>query len=260
MDGREYLSFDSSAASSVDAYYEYRMIVGDDDGGRTFTPKEYEKYKKRVLPMRLKNRLYVSWQNKSGLDCKLVGPETLCFCQHRYKQHKTDFENFPTSNRQVKCEVRGCRCSGYFYQPKNGSQPLRCHCKHQATEHDVSLPYKCSKAVKCKCDGFKSSFRCGCGDKTEDHRTLIESRNQRLERGHPVSKVEPPYKAMGGVTGMTSLLDGYMRLDESGIGAPTQQWFDENPGTSLRPSRTAPTNLTAGLRTGPPPSVLRLKK
>lgn len=30
------------------------------------------------------SRVYVSWANSKGMDCKLVGPETKCFCQHRY--------------------------------------------------------------------------------------------------------------------------------------------------------------------------------
>lgn len=59
-------------------------IVGEDDGGRLFTPEEYENYKKKVLPQRLKNRLFISWTNPDGLDCKLIGPETPCFCGHRY--------------------------------------------------------------------------------------------------------------------------------------------------------------------------------
>ena len=80
--------------------------------------------------------------------------------------------------------------------------------------------------------------------------TLIESREDRLARGHPVARVEPPYKAMGGVTGMSSMLDGYMRLDESGIGAPSENWFEQNPGTSLAASREPPKRLTAGARRG----------
>ena len=32
-----------------------------------------------------KNRLYVSWRNSKGADCKMVGPETKCFCNHRSK-------------------------------------------------------------------------------------------------------------------------------------------------------------------------------
>ena len=59
-------------------------IVGEDDGGTLFTPEEYEDYKKRVLPMRMKNRLFVSWTAPNGMDCKMIGPETMCFCNHRY--------------------------------------------------------------------------------------------------------------------------------------------------------------------------------
>jgi hypothetical protein len=32
-----------------------------------------------------KLRLYVSWRNTKGIDCKMVGPETKCFCNHRFK-------------------------------------------------------------------------------------------------------------------------------------------------------------------------------
>ena len=63
--------------------YPFR-IVGDDDGGNLFTPDEYEEYKKKVLPLRIANRLFVSWTAPNGMDCKLVGPETMCFCNHRY--------------------------------------------------------------------------------------------------------------------------------------------------------------------------------
>lgn len=59
-------------------------IVGEDDGGKLFTTEEYEAYKKTVLPMRAQNRLFVSWRSPTGIDCKLVGPETPCFCTHRY--------------------------------------------------------------------------------------------------------------------------------------------------------------------------------
>lgn len=58
--------------------------MGDDDGGKLFTPEQYEVYKRDVLPQRVKNRLYVSFGVPGGIDCKLVGPETQCFCTHRY--------------------------------------------------------------------------------------------------------------------------------------------------------------------------------
>lgn len=39
------------AAKHIDAYFEYSKIVGNDDNGVPFTPQEYERYKKEVLPM-----------------------------------------------------------------------------------------------------------------------------------------------------------------------------------------------------------------
>ena len=66
--------------SDIDAYAEYRRIVCDDDHGQLFSQEEYEAYKKRVIPNRIKNRLYVSWQNQDKMDCKLIGPETKCLC------------------------------------------------------------------------------------------------------------------------------------------------------------------------------------
>ena len=95
---------------------------------------------------RLKNRLYVSWTNSTGMDCILIGPETPCFCQHRYyiytsiiflvllrfynlrfKNHQTDFKELP-KNRPIPlpCKEAGCPCSSFQYVPKNGSQAIRC--------------------------------------------------------------------------------------------------------------------------------------
>ncbi|XP_002126539.2 protein FAM221A-like [Ciona intestinalis] len=230
MDNRVHLKLDRNAASNVDAYFEYRSIVGDDDHGRLFSPEEYEAYKKKVLPMRMENRLYVSWSNPEGMDCKLVGPETLCFCQHRYKQHVTDFKEKVKDTKELKCKIVGCRCTGYNYVPRNGTQPLRCHCKHQATEHSEKSPFLC-KNHKCGCSGFRSSYRCGCGSLLEDHVTKVETREERIKRGHPVANYEPPYAAMGGLTGLSSLIDGYMRLDDSGVGSPSKEYL-EQPSTS----------------------------
>lgn len=35
-----------------------------------------------------KNRIYCTWKNAKGLDCKLVGPASMCFCGHRFKEHE----------------------------------------------------------------------------------------------------------------------------------------------------------------------------
>ncbi|WAR03460.1 F221A-like protein [Mya arenaria] len=148
MGDQYHLKFDASKGQAVDEYLEYRRIVGEDDGGKPFTPKEFEEYKKKVLPMRMKNRLYTALAGPTGMDCKLVGPETPCFCKHRYKQHKTDFEAIP-KERPIKlpCRAAGCKCASYHYVPLNGSQPIRCHCKHTADEHKEFGKFVCTKGA-----------------------------------------------------------------------------------------------------------------
>ena len=70
---------------------------------------------------------------------------------------------------------------------------------------------------KCNCTRFHSSFTCGCGNPYSNHEMLVETKDERMARGHPVGQ-DVPYQAMGGITGFSSLMDGYMRLDPSGVG------------------------------------------
>ncbi|KAJ7322414.1 hypothetical protein JRQ81_018701 [Phrynocephalus forsythii] len=225
----ERLTLQPAAAAAVDEYLEYRRIVGEDDGGKLFTPEEYEQYKKRVLPIRLQNRLYVSWRSPTGMDCKLVGPETPCFCTHRYKQHKTDFDIIPKERPiSVPCKVSRCLCRSFNFVPLNGTQPIRCRCKHFADQHSPMPGFPCSTCSKCS--GFHSCFTCGCGQPAYAHETVVETKEERLAQGKPVGK-DVPYAAMGGLTGFSSLAEGYMRLDDSGIGAPSAEFLD-GPVTS----------------------------
>jgi len=46
---------------------------------------------------------------------------------------------------------------------------------------------------------------------------IVETKEDREERGHPVGH-DVPYQAMGGITGFSSLAEGYQRLDPSGRG------------------------------------------
>ncbi|KAI0211617.1 hypothetical protein LSAT2_003546 [Lamellibrachia satsuma] len=232
MGERQYhLQFDPQRAADVDAYLEYSRIVGDDDHGVTFTPEQYEEYKRRVIPIRVNNRLFTSWTGPSGVDCKLVGPQTLCFCNHRYYQHKTDFDVIP-SQRPIKlpCMVNGCPCRSYHYLPLNGTQPVRCMCKHLPDMHSVVEPYKC-KQGSCSCGGYRTAFTCSCREPAYKHTMIVETKKERTARGHPVGQ-DTIYKAMGGITGFSSLMEGYARLDESGIGAPSVEFLNQ-PITSL---------------------------
>lgn len=68
-----------------------------------------------------------------------------------------------------------------------------------------------------KCSGFHSCFTCACGQPAYAHETVVETKEERLAQGKPVGQ-DVPYAAMGGLTGFSSLAEGYMRLDDSGIG------------------------------------------
>lgn len=53
---------------------------------------------------------------------------------------------------------------------------------------------------------------------------IVETKAEREARGHPVG-MDTPYKAMGGLTGFSSLAEGYARLDPSGQGAPSEEFL-----------------------------------
>lgn len=79
------------------------------------------------------------------------------------------------------------------------------------------MPFILTSAGCTKCTGFKSSFTCGCGAPVSNHTMIVETADEREARGHPLGEATP-YAAMGGITGYSSLAEGYMRLDPSGKG------------------------------------------
>lgn len=72
-------------------------------------------------------------------------------------------------------------------------------------------------STDCSCSGFSSPWTCNCGEPANQHITLVETKAERERRGHPTGYATP-YKAMGGLTGFSSLAPGYQRLDPSGRG------------------------------------------
>ena len=87
-------------------------IVGNADGGKMMSEKEFEEFKKNIREAR-KNRLYTSWRNVNGQDCKVVGPQSSCFCGHRYKDHF--FDNI--AERKINCRAAKCPCKMFDYIP-----------------------------------------------------------------------------------------------------------------------------------------------
>ncbi|CAH8439882.1 unnamed protein product, partial [Dicrocoelium dendriticum] len=51
MNSKGVIHFTNAQLSAIDEYEEYRRIVGEDDGGVLFTPKQYEEYKQKYIPL-----------------------------------------------------------------------------------------------------------------------------------------------------------------------------------------------------------------
>ncbi|CAF0983493.1 unnamed protein product [Adineta steineri] len=127
---------------------------------------------------RLHNRLYVSWVNPQCMDCIIIGSQHKCLCRNKFSEHKIDFTEIPTE-RPI---LISCRCVSFEYvaNASDRSDP-NCRCKHSLDTYGTRPLYTCQKK------------QCG------------------LLTGYAT-----PYKAMGGLTGFSSLAEGYLRLDPSG--------------------------------------------
>ena len=195
----------------IQAYIDYTRIVGVDDGGVMMSEKEFEAYKDKVREAR-KNHLYVNWTNLKGQDCKAIGPESMCFCGHRYKMH--NFDNVKT--KKVNCKDKKCKCALFNYIPVHGSNDIKCLCKHSYSMHD-NLTRRCEKE-NCKCFGFGSKFTCNCTYSYDEHSTTIETREERQSQGKTVDPSWMGQNFTAGIGGLNSF---------SGIGMQQHEGFNE---------------------------------
>ena len=205
MGGADWIKIGGNAQKHVDAYLEYHRIVGDADGGQLFTLQEYEDFKQRAREVRAVSRMYVSWRNPSGIDCKNIGPQTKCICGHMYKQHVTDsLRGDQIHAKDTHC--RQCACKGFAYLPGRGSWTVKCGCKHEHNDHDSGR--KLRPCRLCRCAGFHSSYSCDCSATFGEHATVVETRAEREAAGRPVDNlcgVGGEYEALGAVTDFRSL-------------------------------------------------------
>ena len=90
-------------------------------------------------------------------------------------------------NKKIRCKARGCKCRCFEYIPVHGSYDFKCLCKHSYRLHDPKTK-KCSKCTKCT--GFTSKWSCSCGLKYDQHRTVIETREERAKNGGSFGEVD----------------------------------------------------------------------
>ena len=194
----EYLKIGSEKARAVDAYINYYNIVGDDDGGKMMTDAEFEAYKKKVAGARA-NHLYVFYVNSRGDECKAIGPSSMCFCKHRYRNH--NFDN--VTSKKVNC--KNCKCKMFNYMPVHGSMDIKCGCHHSYEDHDPVT----KKCVRCgACSKFTSNYTCDCGMPYDMHKTLIETRKERMSKGKAVDSGTNMVAGIGGLGSFTSMVGG----------------------------------------------------
>ncbi|XP_060570304.1 protein FAM221A-like [Ruditapes philippinarum] len=129
------------------------------------------------------NGIYTSYTSTTGRDCRTMEPGTQCFCQHVYKDHKTDFEFIPKERPiRLPCRAPGCKCASYYYVPAKCCSAIKCHCKHAPEEHEEFGNFVCKRAECNKCTGFTSSLLCGCGVPICEHRMTVETGDERENR------------------------------------------------------------------------------
>lgn len=183
---------------------------------------QYEEIRRRAANP--KRRLYVNWRNKeTGLDCRAIGPQSMCLCQHRYNEH--DWDAFET--KAVRCKMPGCSCSCFHYVPVRGSQDLRCSSCHRSWREHRPQDHGCPVGGT----RFASSYNCSCTGTYMQHETVFESRSERVRDGRPLdagwmeqaAKEGLPVCHLGGIMGFSSLADGvdraYAGLERESDGA-----------------------------------------
>jgi len=204
----EGMKISNQNAAHIQAYIEYNNIVGNADGGKLFTPEQYEEYK-NDLRKNAKNRVYTSWRNAKGMDCKMIGPASMCLCGHRYRDH--NYVN--PVNKKVHCKASKCTCPCFYSVPVHGSQDFKCLCKGSYTDHDP-VTKKCPKGKTGSSTGkFSSTWSCSCQQKFNDHTTVFETREERIALGKPVDDMNRMMGELGALTGgglsnFSSLVDG----------------------------------------------------
>lgn len=205
------LKITNDSQKHVQAYLEYVNITGD-TGDKLMSEKEYEDFKKNMKNS-AQHRLYTYWVNSQGLECKVIGPSTKCFCDHRYKEHNY----LEHKSKKISCKT--CPCPLFNYIPIYGSQDFKCNCKHSYTDHNVSS----KKCLKCVCKMFTCGWSCSCGEKYSSHITTFETREERIKKGKRVDDVSDNMPmSMGGITNFSSLADGVDRY-EYGINKNIQE-------------------------------------
>jgi hypothetical protein len=160
--------------------------------------------------------VYVLYRNEAPKSteaskdfCSRVGPSHKCFCSHTLGDHGA-----PKKTRRglEPPSCNACGCKGFTYVPNEpeevgdhwisrrpgfvpGQWSPACRCNHRAHEHDpVSM--KCRKCTGCF--RFDGHFGCiVCDGHAQDHITVFETAQERVNAGRPVHEAFFPLSRHG---------------------------------------------------------------
>lgn len=175
---------------------------------------EYEALRQKAAdPSR---RVWVHWvQEDSGLECKAIGPSSLCFCEHRYREHS--WAEYP-EKRRLECKMPGCPCVAFHYVPIRGSGDLKCStCRQSFRNHDKKT--RMCGGSRGRNTRFTSSYSCSCNSTYDRHCTVVQTNTERDKAGkitgatwmNTAAASGLPSAHLGGISGFTSLADGIDR-------------------------------------------------
>ena len=100
----------------------------------------------------------------------------------RFHQHKTDFEKIPDARPiLLPCKIKGCGCRSYHYVPLNGSQPIRCSCRHYTDNHTAVPPHKCKTGMIIPTHMFFCVDTIGVGFNVHLLISVLYLRNQLMD-------------------------------------------------------------------------------
>ncbi|CAF1071726.1 unnamed protein product [Adineta steineri] len=220
----DYINLPPNAAAHVDKYFEYCAIVGDnDDGGKLFSPEEYDAYKRRVLP--------------TACIVFLLDHKINVFVD-------INFAEIPTA-RPI---LISCRCVSFEYvaNASDRSDP-NCRCKHSLHSYGTRPPLQLYWVEqRGRSTGYATPYKAtdglaGFSSLAEEYLRLDPSRLDDDFLNQPITAMDHP------------ILRAHVFLDpnkdtkaQSQLRRPALYPYDTNAQltTSIRNNKSPPRRIT----------------
>ncbi|CUG88460.1 Hypothetical protein, putative [Bodo saltans] len=193
-----------------------QILAGLQQFGPSAQSKSMMAKEEEAAQVALESGIYVLYRNEAPKSaeasrdfCSRVGPSHKCFCTHTLGEHGA-----PKKTRRglESPACNSCGCKGFSYVPNEpeevgdhwisrrpgfvpGQWSPACRCNHRANEHDP-VSKKCRKCTGCF--RFDGHFGCiVCDGHAQDHMTVFESAQDRVDSGKPVNDAYFPLSRRG---------------------------------------------------------------